>query len=133
MIAEDAFTVEDWHELELAPLWILGVVAGADGKVDKAERDTLIEGIGRCAEHADEFVSAVFGAVSKNFEAIWTSYMSDERFAIHGLQAVGEVLTRAQSPAQALHFKQTLVQLGVEVADASGGMVGVGRKRSDAE
>jgi universal stress protein A len=130
---EETFTAEDWHELELAPLWILAAVAGADGKIDKTERATLVEGIGRCAGHADELVRRVFSAVSTNFETVWTSYMKDERFAVHGLRTVGNVLARAADPAQALHFKQTLVQMGVEVADASGGVLGLGGKRSHSE
>jgi nucleotide-binding universal stress UspA family protein len=133
MTAEDSFTAEDWHELELAPLWILAAVGAADGKIDKTERATLIEGVDRCAGHADEFVRRVFSTVSKNFDAIWTTYMQDERFAIHGLRTVGDVLARAADPVQALHFKQTLVQLGVDVADASGGVLGLGGKRSRAE
>src|SRR6185436_5849178 len=48
-------------------------------------------------------------------------------------RAVGDILARVPDAAQALHFKQTLVQLGVDVADASGGVGGLGRKRSSAE
>ncbi len=125
-------TETDWLELELAPIWVLGAVGGADGKVDQKERAALLEGVGRCAKHADPFVREVFHRVSKNYDAIWARYMSDERFAVHALRTVETVLDRTTDAIQALHFKQTLVQLGVEIADASGGLLGL-RQRSDVE
>jgi len=130
---EETLTPEDWHELELAPLWVLAAVAGADGKIDKAERATLKAAVDRCATHSEPLVSRVFGGLSRDFDARWASYLQDPRFAMHGVRAVGVVLGRVADPAQALHLKQTLVQLGVEVADASGGFGALGRKRSSAE
>ena len=133
MTEAGSLTAEDWNELELAPLWVLSAVGAADGKIDKSERAALVEGLRGGAEHADAFVGGVFARVSENFDAIWDRYMSDERFAVHGLRTVGDVVDRVADPVQALHFKQTLVQLGVDVADASGGVLGLGDKRSRAE
>lgn len=126
-------TPAEWRELQLAPLWVLSAIGTADGKLDKAEKATLVEGVAGCAAHTDEFVSSVFAAVSKDFDSLWDGYQEDERFAIHALRTIGDLLARAVDPVQALHFKQTLVQLGVDVADASGGMLGLGTKRSRVE
>jgi nucleotide-binding universal stress UspA family protein len=129
---EETFTAEDWQELELAPFWILAAVGGADGKIDKTERAALVSGVDLCAGHKDAFVRRVFAAVSENFDATLASYTKDERAALDGLRKAGDILARAD-PTQALHFKQTLVQLGVDVADASGGVLGLGGKRSRVE
>jgi nucleotide-binding universal stress UspA family protein len=129
----DSLDAKDWRELQLAPIWILSAVGAADGKIDKAERAALVEGVNGCAAHSDPFVSQVFAATARNMDALWTDYMQDERFARHALGAVADVLDRVANPTQALHFKQTLVQLGVEVADASGGVLGMGGKRSKVE
>ncbi|MEO8538412.1 MAG: universal stress protein, partial [bacterium] len=129
----DELSPADLRELELAPVWILSAVGAADGKIDRAERAALQEVIQRCAGHSDSFVRAVFVSVAKNFESVWERYMADERFAVHALEAVADALDRCATPTQALHFKQTLVQLGMDVADASGGVLGIGGKRSGVE
>jgi nucleotide-binding universal stress UspA family protein/tellurite resistance protein len=133
MADTSTLSAQDWHELELAPIWILSAVGAADGKIDSSERAALHDGISRCTSHSDPFVRGVFERVSLNFDTIWQTYTADERFAVNALRTVAEVLGRTAEPAQALHFKQTLVTLGIEVADASGGVLGVGGKRSKAE
>jgi hypothetical protein len=126
-------TAADLRELELAPLWILAAVAGADGTIDQAEKTSHITAISRFTEHADEVVSRVFGAVAKDFESVWQRYLADHRSATQGIAAVSELLARLPNPAATLPFKDALLELGGAVADASGGMLSLGRKRSPAE
>src|SRR5690349_7194486 len=74
----DSLDAKDWRELQLAPIWILSAVGAADGKIDKAERAALVEGVNGCAAHSDPFVSQVFAATARNMDALWTDYMQDE-------------------------------------------------------
>ncbi len=124
---------EDWRELELAPLWILAAIGGADGKIDDSERRALIDGIDAYRRHADDLVRGVFERAGKQFDTVWERYKADGRTAPQGLRAVSDALSRAGDERNAMRFKQTLMQLAAEVADASGGFLGLGSKRSGVE
>jgi hypothetical protein len=129
----EQFTADEWRELELAPLWILGAVAGADGSIDQAEKASHIKAISTFTAHADELVRRVFGVVAGDFESAWVRYLSDNRSATQGIAAVSKVLARLPNPAATVPFKAALLELGGAVADASGGKLQLGRKRSRSE
>ena len=129
----EQLTADDWRELELAPLWILAAVAGADGSIDQDEKASHLEAISRFTGHADELVSRVFGAVARDFESVWLRYLADHRSASQGIAAVGNLLAGLPNPAATLPFKEALLELGGAVADASGGKLLLGRRRSRSE
>ncbi|MGE3077006.1 MAG: hypothetical protein AB7N24_19935 [Dehalococcoidia bacterium] len=132
-MTDHPFTDADWHELKLAPLWILAAVAGADGKIDESERASHLEAISTYATNQDPLVRQAFAELEKDFETLWLNYLGDPRSAAEGITAVSTVLARPVTTSDVLPFKQALLELGHTVAEASGTRLPLASKRSRPE
>jgi len=129
----ESLTTEDQRTLRCAPLWMLHLVGGADGKVDKKEWEALRFALRREGPLDIGLVGQVFGAVSENYEKMDEETLNAGIPAIDGLSSTGQLLDRACSPGESQHFKEALLALGSAVAEASGGVLGVGSKICGAE
>ena len=132
-MTDHQFTADEWHELKLAPLWILAAVAGADGKIDDTERASHLKAISTYATNQDPLSRQVFAELEKDFDTLWLNYLGDPRTATQGIAAVGALLTKAAPGLDVLPLKQALLELGNTVAEASGTRLPLASKRSRSE
>ncbi len=125
---------EEWHTLLFAPLWVFSAVAGADGKIDKAE----LTAFGRVLEKSlylpDPLLRELLGSIARDLRGTFDDFASDKRTVEEGL---AEVVTMLDSKLLAEHAesaKRTLFALGDRVARASGsGVLGIGERVSRLE
>lgn len=95
----EACTPQEWETLQFAPLWTFHAVAGIDSKIDNKESAALAN--------------------------VMQAYVRDGRGVINGLKQVAVVLDQ-RAGGNATPFKQAMLLVGINVARASGGFLGVG-------
>ncbi len=127
------FDPTGYQTLQFSPLWVFGLVAGADGKVDMKEFGALLGTLVSSQFTENRLVREVFGSVFRNFEAIWSKYIEDDRGVDTAFKDVRQVLDATVEPQEARQFKLSLLRLADQVAEASGGVLGLGSKVSDSE
>ncbi|MBD2255300.1 NACHT and WD repeat domain-containing protein [Nostoc parmelioides] len=128
------FTSEEWQTLQYAPLWVFSAVAHADGKVDDQEFSVLAKNISKASLYKIPLTRDVFASILGDFNNIMGQYGADSRDVSEGLRDVVEILDSKVSLEESENFKQALIFLGVEIANASGGgFLGLGNKMSNEE
>ncbi len=129
-VARPPVQVDD--RLARAPLLVFKLVADADGMVDRKERDKLA----LMCKRVDEFPSPLFrAAVSKlvhDYDRIFMEMQQSNLEPVEELQAAGAELD-ASYPGESVVFKQCLMRWGKGVAQASGGVLGLGKKTGQQE
>jgi hypothetical protein len=75
----------------------------------------------------------VFASVSIDFNNIMKQYGADSRDVSEGLGDVADILAKKVSPEESKSFKDALIFLGINIANASGGFFGFGDHMSDEE
>ncbi len=127
-------TDEEWRTLLFAPLWVFSAVAGADGKIDKAE----LTAFGRVLEKSlylpDALLRELLGSIARDLRATFDDFAADDRTAEEGLTQVAALLDSKLLAEHASATKRTLFALGDRVARASGaGLLGIGERVGEAE
>ncbi len=115
------------ERLARAPLLVFKLVAAADGTVDRKERDKLAQ----MCERVDEFSSPLFRAsvraLVQDYDRIFREMQQSRLDPAVELQAASAELD-ASYPEESLDFKRCLMRWGRGIAQASGGVLGVGKK-----
>lgn len=123
MTYKEKFSEEEWSSLTHTPLLIFQAVAGADGKIDKKEKKAFSSAL--TSNKISQPLSAeVLESAKSQFsesEAIPDYTLSDIALK---LQHVDEALKGSIEQDESLHFKKTMMALGLHVANSSGGFFG---------
>lgn len=128
MSYKNEFTDEEWLILESAPLWILAIVGGIDGNIDKKEISVFTDKVISIASSSFSLTREVFQDVIANIATVINTPTNGET-AIKGLLVVNSLLEKVDA-TEAKHFKESLIFLGNEISEASGSIF---KKRSDQE
>jgi hypothetical protein len=132
-VSKELFTSEEWQALQYSPLWVFTAVAGADGEIDDQELHALVKEVEEAPLYKIPLVREVFASVSVDFNDIMERYGADSRDVSQGLGDVADILAKKVPTEESKSFKNALIFLGVNVAQASGGFLGFGDKTSDEE
>ena len=118
--------------LARAPLLVFKLVAAADGTVDRKEREKLA----LMCKRVDEFSSPLFRAAVRklvhDYDRIFMEMQQSNLEPVEELEAAGAELD-ASYPEESVAFKQCLMRWGRGIAEASGGVLGVGSKTCQQE
>jgi hypothetical protein len=126
MSSRNYFTNDEWRLLELSPLWAWGLIAAADGKIDKKEVQNLIKMFRDGALMADPLVREVLASVAQNIEALIQQLAAGSAKDIPaGLRKVAALLDTKVTNAEAVNFKRALYYIAKTTAEASGGFLGI--------
>lgn len=113
--------------LAQTPLLVFMLVAAADGKVDQKEKAALM----KLTENLEQFPSPLFQAavhtMMENAERYMGEFSAEDFDYSEGLSDRIEVLDD-EHPVEAQAFKESLMAWGKAIAEASGGLLGFGRK-----
>ena len=112
-------------------MWVFAGVAGVDGKISKRERKRFYRLLSQSPALRGDLVREVMMSVFTDLEGVFSAFSEDERNVQDGLPAVAGVLSEFASNDEAVMFKSSLVNMGVEVANADGPIIG--SKVSEAE
>ena len=132
------FTEEETGVLDLSPFHVFFLVAGADGKIDQKEFESFVHGLMDRGAGSEDIVSAVFANSGRYFD----SYHQQARSAVvvggakaslKHIRVATDLLDDKLDGLDSLRFKRSLFKLGQRVAQASGGMLGMGGKVSAVE
>ncbi len=127
---QELVSADEWQKLTYSPFLAFMLVAAADGSIDKKEiksfiktlstqeNPLMLELLGSCGEAPDKIISHL------------ASLGSDAPLL---LQEITEVLDSKLPEKHALAFKLELLHIGKNVAEASGGFFGFGKKASKEE
>jgi len=118
--------------LSRVPLLIFKMVAGADGTVDWRERDKLAQMCERVNEFSSPLFRAAVGKLVQDYDRIFAEMQRSKLEPAEELQAAGAELD-ASYPGESVEFKQCLMHWGRGIAQASGGILGVGKKMGKQE
>lgn len=118
---------DDARTLARAPFLVFLLVAAADGKLDKKELKKfgqVLEQFSDCpSPRLRQAITDMLPTMATIFEEV-----TQESFnPIDELQRVARIMD-TQHPAEADIFKQSLLSLAVQIAQASGGFLGFGNK-----
>jgi hypothetical protein len=132
MSPSDHYLDADWRTILFAPLWVFEAVATADGPADEKQRAAFTRILDQ--PPAGVFPAFVFANVRRNQKALDATRAADPRSPLVGLADVETLLRGYPNPDEAVEFRRALVDVGRQVADASGGgWLGRGSKVTDAE
>jgi hypothetical protein len=117
MLYKSLYTAEQWETLKSAIEWVLGAVAGADGKIDQKELDA-VKKIHKSASKFDiPFVQELLNSIDpEDFDQITLASDTDIK---NGLSCVSTYL-KVLDTKEAADFKKFLLFAGVYVGFASG-------------
>jgi len=125
---------KDWLTLIYSPFWVFTAVAGADGRLDVKEVDSLHHVLKEAQSGGAQLLSEVLAASADDTGAAFAAFRGDGRSLDEGLVQVRKVLDEQLNEADSLAFKRGLLSLGVHFAQASGGrLLGFGSKVSAEE
>lgn len=137
MPAIEPLCEEETAVLERVPFCVFFLVAGADGKVDQQELEQFANGLLELSTSPalggpEAPACLLVGNSSRYFEALQAEVKafvaSGGRAAALGRIEQGmKILDARLSAAMALGYKRGLYRLGEVIAEASGGVLGVGR------
>ena len=120
MSTQASYTAQEWRTLQFAPLWAFTAVAGADRNIDQEEMMALAKELAEAPLYKDPLTREVLMSVGANLQAIMTAYRDDSRDVLTGLSDVADVLDRKADADEAQAFKQSMLLIVKNVAEASG-------------
>ncbi len=117
MLYKSLYTAEQWETLKSSIEWVLGAVAGTDGKIDQKELDA-VKIIHQSANKFDiPFVKELLNSIAEDdFDQV--TLASDAEIK-NGLLDVSTYL-KVLDPKEAADFKKFLLFAGVYVGISSG-------------
>ena len=133
MTTQAAYTEQEWRTLQFAPLWTFEAVAGADRNIDEEETAELVRQLQRATAFRSELVRDVCAPLADDWETMLDRCRADDRGIDGGLAEVADLLDSKVSVTDAILFKEAMLGLGLAVANASGGLFGLGSKVSAVE
>ena len=134
MSPRPGYTTEEWQTLQFAPLWTFSAIAGAEGGIDDKEKGALAKELAEAPLFKEALVREVLSSLAGDLANQLRAYGADTRDVLKGLGDVADVLDRRATPEEAKNFKNAMLLIGRNVAQASGGgFLGTGDKVSDHE
>jgi len=121
---KDNFQDHDWRTLQFSSMWVFAGVAGVDGKISKKERKRFFKLLSHSPALRGDLVREVMMSVFMDLEGVFSAFSEDERKVQEGLPAVAGVLSEHASNDEAVMFKSSLLNMGLEVAGADGPVFG---------
>jgi hypothetical protein len=118
---EDSYTAEEWQTLRFAPLWVFTAVAGMDSNIEVEEVAALAKEVAEAPLFKEPLVKEVLMSVGASFGDVLPAYHADSRDVLRGLKDVADILERRATPEQARAFKSSMLLIGRNVAESSGG------------
>jgi tellurite resistance protein len=115
-------TPEEWQLVRNAPLAGFLMVAGADGTVLPSERRTLVSAIEEGKRSSSELFRAVCRELYRQRDTLMEIFVSDT-FECGQLAEAYRLVIQKLGQEEAEQFKACVLQLGLQVAKASGGLV----------
>jgi hypothetical protein len=128
MIYKEQFNDAQWYIMQCAPVYVLSLVAGIDGKVDKKEIKNFTQAVIEQSRNSFGFCQEMYQSIISDIEHVMRCDSSGKT-ALAGLIATN-VLLKKVNDTDATLYKRSLVQIGNEVAQSSGGLF---KKRGDKE
>lgn len=119
------FSAAEWATLQLSPLWVFALVAGADGIIDERETLALVKELSESHLFRGELARQVLASLSVDVDGWSSAVLTDRREPLQGLVEVRALLDARASTEDAELMKTALLLIGRNVAQASGGMVGM--------
>jgi uncharacterized tellurite resistance protein B-like protein len=111
--------------LTYAPVLVFFSVAAADGNVDKKEIKAFQQAIANGIKTDSELMTNVFVRLIEHFDELVTSLTSKEVEMSEATMAILSVLNNRVPDNEAVKFKKVMLNIGNQVAEASGGFLGV--------
>jgi hypothetical protein len=130
---ESDFSPDEWQTLRFCPFWVFHAVGIADGKVDKKELGAFLKEVQEAPLFKDALARNVLFSIAANLDAVFKAYHADPRNVMDGLGQAADLLDRRATPETVKGFKGSMLLIGHRVAEASGGLLGMGKKVSDKE
>ena len=130
----ELFDATEWRTLQFTPLWTFHAVAGADQKVDKKEQMALSKELAEGILYNNELAKEVLMSLVSELDHVLLAYSADNRDVMRGFSDAADLLDQKVSSDMANGFKHSMLLLGTNIAEASGGgFFGRGDKVSDEE
>jgi hypothetical protein len=117
---EERFTPDEWRTLQLAPMWVIGVVASADGDAGEEEQRAGIAALSEASRLTGRLASEVLSAAYEGRRHLFTALWEDGRRPDDGLRDAAAVVDRADR-AEAVLYKASLMRIGIRVAATAAG------------
>jgi tellurite resistance protein len=131
--AHAPFTPEEWETLLKAPVLVFLLVAAMDGKVDEKEVKGFQKILREAATYKSELLRNILIATMDKIPAILAQILSSSGDAGRTLQQVKAIAEAKLPVEEAKLFKQSLLYVGKQIAESSGGFLGFGSKISKEE
>ena len=123
------FSHQEWSGLCMAPTLIFVAVAAADGEIDPKEIAAYQDSLRKAAESGESLYHRILLGAMKNSEAQMEAMRSGQVDPEASLRAIGTLFDARLSPEESHELKTELFNLGLSVAQASGGgLFGFGSK-----
>lgn len=114
-------TLEEWRRVCQAPLGSFLWVASADGRVYPGEKRALVRALEEGRHARSEVFRAVCGELLRKRSTLMAELVSEPMLQAGLLPEVYRLLARKLGREEAERFKWCLLELGRQVAEASGG------------
>ncbi len=128
MSYREDFNEAQWYVMQCAPVFVLSLVAGIDGKIEKKEIKTFTQAIVEQSQNSFGFCQEMYNSIISDIEDVMRCDSSGKA-ALAGLIATNVLLKKVNS-SDAILFKRSLVHIGNQIAETSGGLF---KKRGDKE
>lgn len=129
MSYRDTYSDAEWYILQCAPVYVLAIVAGIDGKIDQKELKKFSQSIVEQSRSNFGFCQEMYQSIVVNIDHVLRCDSSGPT-ALKGLIATN-VLLKKLNDSDATLYKRSLVHIGNQVAESSGGIFS--KKRSQKE
>ena len=102
---------------------MFAAVASIDGKLDEEEAGAPAELLANATVFTDPFAREVMSSIATDLDATLQALASSPLQGLDGIKAAVVILDARLTPTEARSFKESVMALGVNIADASGGGV----------
>jgi hypothetical protein len=133
---KDKFSGDEWEKVLYAPMWVFVSVAGADNLIDEKESKALASEMAKLSKHKLGLAREVATTIQKTLRKTIADFhtYAAARHMMSELQTVSDLLDQKLDAASAQLFKQTMLNVGKSIANASGdSFLGFGSNVSKAE
>ncbi len=124
----DQYTDAQWYIMQCAPVFVLSLVAGIDGKIEKKELKSFTQAVIEQSRNNFGFCYEMYQSIISDIDHVMRCDSSGKA-ALAGLIATN-VLLKKINESDATLYKRSLVHIGDQVAQTSGGLF---KKRGDKE
>lgn len=127
------FTEAEWETLLKAPVLVFLLVSAIDGKVDQKEIQSFQKVLREAATYKSALLRQVLIDMVEKVPALLGQILSAGSDAGKLLSDVKSIVNSKLPADDAKLFKQSLLYIGQQVAESSGGFFGFGSKMSKEE